>query len=222
MKAFTEIKTKIDELNDADLDKVPVDEVEYGKHWLNWVLDGSESPEGFKPESRKYIMYANTSVGRYGYTLIDIGSRYNRGHIRLSDEIIDKILEEASQYYPIVIIDGYSLDGLLDAFSLGKASVIQSFGEYPRKVTSTGDEHRVSSIEEFKKYFRSSKAVARIIQEDLEKIQQQVKEHNRSIAYHEGAMKKESSKLEEATRKLTQFREKWKTALLKETGVEGE
>jgi hypothetical protein len=38
LKTEEEILAKIEELENADLDKVPVDEVEYGKYWLGWVL----------------------------------------------------------------------------------------------------------------------------------------------------------------------------------------
>lgn len=42
MRSQQEIEKKIEELHGADLDKMPVDEVEYGMFWLQWVLGKEE------------------------------------------------------------------------------------------------------------------------------------------------------------------------------------
>jgi len=42
MRTLEEIAAKIAELNNADLDQTPVDEVQYGLFWLDWVLGVKE------------------------------------------------------------------------------------------------------------------------------------------------------------------------------------
>ena len=42
MRTLEEIADKIAELNKADLDQTPVDEVQYGLFWLDWVLGVKE------------------------------------------------------------------------------------------------------------------------------------------------------------------------------------
>lgn len=49
MRSKEEIEAKIKELENADLDKMVFDEVEYGKMWLRWVL-GKETHKTIQRE----------------------------------------------------------------------------------------------------------------------------------------------------------------------------
>ena len=42
MRSEAEIRKKLRELERADLDEMVVDEIEYGKYWLEWVLGKHE------------------------------------------------------------------------------------------------------------------------------------------------------------------------------------
>lgn len=164
----------------------------------------------FDPESKKYLMYACPSEGAYGYKLIEIGSRYNDEPIQLSEELIEKVLKEASPHYPILIVDGYSVDSLLDEISLGKAgTVIKAFGEHPRKILLVGGEKSKDSIEGFKEYFCSSKAVARMLDEELNKVIAEMKEIEAHIEWHRREMLKHQEEFDKTVETLSELRIKW-------------
>lgn len=69
----------------------------------------------FFPANRKYIMWAEPDEGSYNWKLLDLGSRYERFDINsIPIEVKDMIKNKADFTYPIVIIDGFHIDSLLD------------------------------------------------------------------------------------------------------------
>lgn len=81
---------------------------------------------------RRFIIWAEPDEGSYNYKMFDLGSRYDR-HWEVPDSVIQHIKQHASMYYPIIIVDGYAIDVLLDELNLkANSHVERHFGRYPR------------------------------------------------------------------------------------------
>ena len=92
----------------------------------------------------------------YNYHLARICSRFKRdwGPDDVPPDVAQRIFEKASKYYPIMIINGGDLDGLLDDFALGESKgrtrIVKFWGTHPRIVVSTGATERRDSVAEFR------------------------------------------------------------------------
>jgi len=157
-------------------------------------------------------MWAEPDEGSYNYKLADIGSVFDKTPARLSEELINRVIMRASPYYPIMIVSGSSIDGLLDCISLGerKWDVRKSFGTFPRKISG---EERSNSIEEFKEHFRGSEAVQRMVTEDIVKVKEKLAGIERAIKFHKKGLKEEVEKSKKVSEELSNLRKKWKKEL---------
>jgi len=61
-----EIAKKIEELKEADFDKMVTDEVEYGKFWLDWVLGKVEHTTTIKKVSHWWPIPDGKAMNAYG------------------------------------------------------------------------------------------------------------------------------------------------------------
>ena len=108
------------------------------------------SPISFS--SQIFLVWAEPDEGSYNYQLYPLRSRWaGTPEAKVPDEIADRIRLKASPYYPILVADGFFIDGLIDAvFEKDRPSVLKSFGEFPRtRIFVSGGKRPRSSVEEF-------------------------------------------------------------------------
>lgn len=97
-------------------------------------------------ENKMVLMWVEHGSIPQGYRLFVLGSRYDDVRkVKIPNHVIKRIKENATDTYPIMIVDGYDLDALFDKIALKeRGTVFRSWGDYPRKVT--GYEHKNSVV----------------------------------------------------------------------------
>ena len=86
-----------------------------------------------------WIVWAEAEAeGSYNYTFYPLRDRWNpTPQVEIPRNVAGMIIARADSNYPILIIDGYGLDGVIDSFmtkSVSVTSVYAAFGDFPRKV----------------------------------------------------------------------------------------
>lgn len=98
---------------------------------------------------QRLLLWAETNGSGYDYKMYPLGSRYDKKYT-IPDEIIEHIIKNANSGYPIMVIDGYNIDGMLDNFATKKYPVEKSWGRYPRRYDGKGlDDDIDFSINDF-------------------------------------------------------------------------
>lgn len=97
--------------------------------------------------NKNYLLWAETNGHGYDYMLYPLGSRYDNEDYKIPKEIERRIIENANENYPIMIIDGYSIDGMLDEFALGKHHIRKSWGDVPRQIINGSDKSTTKFIQ---------------------------------------------------------------------------
>lgn len=102
-----------------------------------------------------WVIWAEPDEGSYNYHMCPLRSRWNpTPRKEIPRELAGRIIAKASSSYPIVIIDGYDFDGVIDKFMTHENSdhnVIAVFGDFPRDYY----ESRKDSVKEFMEAVKS-------------------------------------------------------------------
>jgi hypothetical protein len=111
-----------------------------------------------------FLVWCEPDEGSYNYQLFPLRSRWNgTAPVNVPNHIVERIRNKASKTYPIMVVDGYSIDNKIDIFARindeAKWAVRESFGMHPRRVTGTMADNWGDSVNAFLAFVESGEKI---------------------------------------------------------------